>query len=380
MISADSFLTPAREAGYDFFAGVPCSFLTSIINRVISGPAYNYVGAASEGEAVAIASGAWLAGHKTVVMCQNSGLGNAVNPLTSLNFPFRIPTMMIVTWRGGPGLKDEPQHELMGQITPSLLDVIQVPHKSFPTSDNEIIPFIEEAEAVMAQSELPFAFIMEKGSVANETLDACSPAPVKKGETFGEFEGAEIPKRMALFERMLGFIPDDAAVIATTGFTGRELYALDDRAQHLYQVGSMGCASAMGLGVALNVDRPVIVLDGDGAALMKLGAMATVGAYQPKNLIHVVLDNGAYESTGNQPTVSPSVQFADTAISCGYAKAYRCDSLNGFENSLKDALRHQGPHLVHMRIKPGTMDNLPRPSITPPEVARRFRSFLTNQS
>ena len=380
MISADSFLNAARDAGYDFFAGVPCSFLTSIINRVISSPAYNYVGAASEGEAVAIASGAWLAGRKTVVMCQNSGLGNAVNPLTSLNYPFRIPTMMIVTWRGGPGLKDEPQHELMGQVTPSLLDVIQVPHQSFPTSDNEIVPYIEEAEAEMARSELPFAFIMEKGSVATEKLDAQSPAPGGKGVTVGEFEGATPPKRMALFERMLGFIPETAAVIATTGFTGRELYALDDRQQHLYQVGSMGCASAMGLGVALNVDRPVIVLDGDGAALMKLGAMATVGAYRPKNLIHVVLDNGAYESTGSQPTVSPSVDFAETAISCGYAKAYRCDSLNGFESTLKDALNNQGPHLVHMRITSGTMEDLPRPSITPPEVARRFQKFLTENS
>ena len=380
MISADSFLNAARDAGYDFFAGVPCSFLTSIINRVISGPAYNYVGAASEGEAVAIASGAWLAGHKTVVMCQNSGLGNAVNPLTSLNYPFQIPTMMIVTWRGGPGLKDEPQHELMGQITPSLLDVIKVPHQSFPTSDNEIIPYIEDADAEMARSELPYAFIMEKGSVANETLDATTPASMNNGVAIGEFEGSTPPKRMALFERMLSFVPDHAAIIATTGFTGRELYALDDREQHLYQVGSMGCASAMGLGVALNVDRPVIVLDGDGAALMKLGALATVGAYRPRNMVHVVLDNGAYESTGSQPTVSPSVDFADTAISCGYAKAYRCNSLDGFESAMKDALSNPGPHLVHMRITSGTMENLPRPSITPPEVARRFRNFLTEQS
>ena len=341
MISADSFLQPVREAGYDFFAGVPCSFLTSIINRVISGPAYNYVGAASEGEAVAIASGAWLAGHKTVVMCQNSGLGNAVNPLTSLNFPFRIPTMMIVTWRGGPGLKDEPQHELMGKITPSLLDVIQVPHQSFPTSDNEITAFIKEADTEMARSELPYAFIMEKGSVENEKLEAQSPQPAPVGKTAGAFEGGTAPKRMALFERMLEFLPKEAAVIATTGFTGRELYALDDREQHLYQVGSMGCASAMGLGVALNTDRPGVVLDGDGAALMKLGAMATIGAYRPKNLIHVVLDNGAYESTGSQPTVSPSVEFSNTAISCGYAKAYSCDTLNGFEQTMKDALENQ---------------------------------------
>ena len=114
VISADAFLKPVHEAGFDFFTGVPCSYLTPLLNQVISDESCHYVAAASEGEAVAIAAGAWLAGRKTVFMCQNSGLGNAVNPLTSLNFPFRIPTLTVVTLRGGPGLKDEPQHELMG--------------------------------------------------------------------------------------------------------------------------------------------------------------------------------------------------------------------------------------------------------------------------
>src|SRR5579871_2929811 len=123
MISADAFIAQASSSGFDFYAGVPCSYLTPLINGVLSDRALRYVGAASEGEAVAIAAGAWLAGRRTVVMCQNSGLGNAVNPLTSLNHPFRIPTLLIVTWRGQPGGKDEPQHELMGGITQSLLEV-----------------------------------------------------------------------------------------------------------------------------------------------------------------------------------------------------------------------------------------------------------------
>src|SRR5919112_4546428 len=118
MISANSFIGQALERGFDFYTGVPCSFLTPLINRVIGGTGLRYVGAASEGEAVAIAAGAWLAGRETVVMCQNSGLGNAVNPLTSLNAPFRIPTLLVTTWRGRPGIKDEPQHALMGEITP----------------------------------------------------------------------------------------------------------------------------------------------------------------------------------------------------------------------------------------------------------------------
>ncbi|MFP6698732.1 MAG: thiamine pyrophosphate-binding protein, partial [Alphaproteobacteria bacterium] len=132
MINADDFLGPARDEGFDFYTGVPCSYLTPLINRVINDPANRYVGAASEGEAVGIAAGAWLAGRKTVVMCQNSGLGNAVNPLTSLNVPFNIPTLLVVTWRGQPGLADEPQHELMGQITPALLDTLRIPHMAFP--------------------------------------------------------------------------------------------------------------------------------------------------------------------------------------------------------------------------------------------------------
>src|ERR671933_951568 len=132
MITASDFLAEAGRAGHDFYTGVPCSYLTPLINGVLSSPDLAYVGAASEGEAVAIAAGAWLAGRQTVVMCQNSGLGNAVNPLTSLNWPFRIPTLLVVTRRGEPGIPDEPQHELMGQITGDMLDVIRVRRAPFP--------------------------------------------------------------------------------------------------------------------------------------------------------------------------------------------------------------------------------------------------------
>src|SRR5579875_3435671 len=152
MITANTFLSEAGRAGFDFFTGVPCSFLTPLINGVLSDRALTYVGAASEGEAVAIASGAWLAGRKTVVMCQNSGLGNAVNPLTSLNAPFRIPTLLIVTWRGQPGLKDEPQHELMGRITQALLTTMELEHRPFPTDAAELAPALEAAQESMART------------------------------------------------------------------------------------------------------------------------------------------------------------------------------------------------------------------------------------
>lgn len=378
MIEADSFLSPAIEAGFDFYTGVPCSFLTPIINRVISSPALDYVAAASEGEAVAIAAGAWLAGRGTAVMCQNSGLGNAVNPLTSLNHPFRIPTLLIVTWRGGPGVEDEPQHLLMGPITPDVLDVIRVPHRMFPSSDNEIGPAIAEAVKIIGETDLPFAMIMEKGAVRDDGIDAVQPGVAVPGTRTDFAAGGDQPGRTAAMERLLALVPDNAALIATTGFTGRELYTIADRDQHLYQVGSMGCAAGMGLGVAVNSDRPVVVLDGDGAALMKLGTMGTIGAYKPENLIHIVFDNGAYESTGGQPTVSSTVDFAGVAAACGYRASYVCDDLAGFEKAVSATLAESGPHLIHMKVSRGTIKGLGRPSVAPEFVARRFRDFLAS--
>src|SRR6478736_4059886 len=138
MINANAFINAAAVRGFDFYSGVPCSFLTPLINRVASNRHITYVGATSEGEAIAIAAGAWLGGRRTVVMCQNSGLGNAVNPLTSLNSPFRIPTLLIVTWRGQPGVKDEPQHEQMGRIMHQLLDTLEIPWLPFPQSEADI--------------------------------------------------------------------------------------------------------------------------------------------------------------------------------------------------------------------------------------------------
>lgn len=377
MIAADAFLEPARDRGFSFYTGVPCSFLTPLINRVISDPALNYVGAASEGEAVAVAAGAWLAGRRTVVMCQNSGLGNTVNPLTSLNHPFRIPTLLIVTWRGQPGLKDEPQHELMGEAMGSLLDTIAIGHTGFPKDEEAVPVALDRAERAMAADELPFALIMEKGSVRDDGLDQLDQ-PIRPRGTIEDLrQGEELPARIDLLRRVQALVPAEAAVVATTGKTGRELFTLEDRPQQLYQVGSMGCASAMGLGIALNTTRPVLVLDGDGAALMKLGTMATIGAYAPANLVHVLLDNGVHDSTGGQATVSPNVDFAAVAQACGYPRAYRCDTEAGFAQALETAISDDPrPVLIHAKIAPGSLAELGRPTISPRDVARRFRAFM----
>ena len=378
MINAETFLDAAKARGLSFFSGVPCSFLTPLINRVISDDDTSYIGATSEGEAVGIASGAWLTGRGNAMMCQNSGLGNAVNPLTSLNYPFRIPTLLIVTWRAGPGVADEPQHELMGRITPDLLELMQIPHRPFPSADADVDSALDQATAHMQAAELPFALIMEKGSVASEALTPPPLSPPPAGHVHDLCSGGEAVSRAQALEKILEVIPDEAVVIATTGKCGRELFSLDDRPQHLYQVGSMGCASSMGLGVAINTGHTVVVVDGDGAALMKLGSMATIGAHAPRNLVHVLLDNGVHDSTGGQPTVSSSVNFSAVAGACGYSVAHSCDDLEGFGQSLASAWQGDGPHFIHMRIAAGAMANLGRPTIAPMTIARRFRDFLAD--
>ncbi|MEE8536334.1 MAG: thiamine pyrophosphate-dependent enzyme, partial [Kiloniellales bacterium] len=237
---------------------------------------------------------------------------------------------------------------------------------------------LDAASAHMAKTGLPYAFILEQGAVRGDGL-AQPPAVTRPPGQLEDYRaGGPRPTRAAVLERFLEIVPETAAVVATTGKCGRELFTLADRPQHLYQVGSMGCAGAMGLGLALNLARPVMVLDGDGAALMKMGSLATIGAYAPEYLVHVVLDNGVHDSTGGQATVSASVDFARVALACGYAGAAACDDLAGLERALGASARAAGPRLVHVRIEPGSLPGLGRPTLTPAEVARRFKDFLAS--
>ena len=378
MIGADVLLKEAKQRGYDFFTGVPCSFLTPVINQAITDKTTKYVGAASEGEAIAIASGAWLAGKETVVMCQNSGLGNTVNPLTSLNHPFRIPTLMFVTWRGQPGLNDEPQHELMGMITDTLIKDLGLGCAYLPAEEGALALALDTAKIEISKSQLPYAFILAKDTVAHAKLEQ-EELKIKPNGDYQNLEsGCARSSRFDILHSVVNIVPATAGLIATTGKCGRELFTITDREQHLYQVGSMGCASSMGLGVALNVDRPVVVLDGDGAVLMKMGTLATIGAQAPKNLIHIILDNGVHDSTGGQATVSPIVDFARIALACGYRSGTVVDGTTGFEKTLARSLEVDGPHLIHARIAPGSIEKLGRPTIKPTEVARRFKRFLAS--
>lgn len=379
MIAASQFIEHIRGIGYSQYCGVPCSFLKPFINYVIDDPSLDYIGAASEGEAVGINLGASLAGAKTVTMCQNSGLGNMVNPLTSLNDPFRIPTLLITTWRGQPGRPDEPQHEQMGRVTKALLDAIEIPSVPFPTEADQIGPVMEEAEASMAERQRPFALIMAQDSVAPHKLGSTPHTPAVNTERLIQPWGRlqDRSTRTGALEAILENLEGNEAIIATTGKTGRELFSISDRENHLYVVGGMGTASGIGLGVAHTLpEQPVVVIDGDGAALMKLGTLATIGHYRPRNLLHVILDNEQHDSTGGQQTVSNTTAFAEVAAACNYRRVVASDAPAELPALVRTYRNADGPTLLHIKIRPGSPAELGRPTVKPHEVKERFMNFL----
>lgn len=379
MISGEAFVDAIVQRGYRFFAGVPCSYLTPLMNAVLRREALQYVAAANEGEAVAIAAGAWLAGQKSVVMCQNSGLGNAVNPLTSLSDPFRIPALLVVSRRGEPGVNDEPQHHLMGKITLGLLDAMDIAHRPFPADEAALEERLDWADETATRESRPVALVVSRGTIEGGPRPVQPAARTRPRSAYVDHRACgPLPRRATVLESLVGLLPPTAAVIATTGKTGRELFTIADRPQYLYQVGSMGCASSLALGVALFARGTVVVVDGDGAALMHMGALATIGYYAPKTLVHVILDNAAHDSTGGQFTVSPVIDFPALGAACAYARVYSCDSVEGFAAALRASLESAGPHLIHARIAAGSMTEPGRPDVAPVDVARRFRAFLRN--
>ena len=379
MISSTFFLTALTRHGYRLFTGVPCSYLKPFINQVIDNDALQYVPAANEGDAVAIASGAELGAMPSVVMFQNSGLGNAVSPLTSLNAIFQIPVLLIVTWRGEPGGKpDEPQHALMGAITTQMLELIGARWEMFPTADEEVEPALERAVAHMTRTRLPYAFVMREGSVAphplasNQRVAAIGRPSLRLGDW-----PAELPSRQEALRVIQESVQPQDALIATTGYMGRALFAEGDCENQFYLVGAMGCASSLGLGLALaQPERRVIVIDGDGAALMRLGAFATIGAMRPKNLLHVMLDNERHASTGGQATVSGTTDLGQVAGASGYPVVQRASDLSALARLISADTEQLT--FVHVKLRPDEAPELPRPAQTPLQVARRFRSWLSS--
>jgi len=378
MIHAQKFVHAALRQGFNLWSGVPCSYLKPFINYVIDDPKVRYVPASNEGDAVAIAGGNQLTGHRGVAIFQNSGLGNAVNPLTSFHHTFKIPVLLIVTLRGEPGgPSDAPQHGLMGPITTQMLDTMQVKWEYFPTDEAEIEAALQRAVDHMDGEGLPFAFVMKKGSVEayeRQNSSPVVPTPWVKARTSGA------PKAVATRNEMLKAVQATAGwndpVLATTGYTGRELYALEDRDNQFYMVGSMGCVSSIGLGIALaRPHKRVIAVDGDGAVLMRMGALASNGYQKPANLVHIILDNGRHESTGGQATVSPAVDLCAVAAACGYEHIHDITHPDEL-HSLLQKPANAGLTFIRARTVAGSPKDLPRPQQKPYELALRFSEFL----
>lgn len=379
MISSCDFAQAFCNAGFIGGVGVPCSYFSGAYNAFSSLKNFSFYITANEGEALSIASGAWLSGRRMLTFCQNSGLGNMVDPLTSLNNSFQIPVLLLITWRGQPGTNDAPHHKFMGANMFKLLDVLNIHYESVAPTKAELCEQLSRLVDHMDNKRLPVALIIPEGQFIDDVGLPQQIMPEKITTKICDFRnGGDMLARIEAIKIILKVLPATAAIVATAGKTGRELFVAADLPQHFYLGGSMGCASSLGLGIAENVDGPVVILDGDGAALMRLENLTTIGARQPKNLIHVLLDNNAHDSTGGQVTNSLTTDLAAIAQACGYRKVVRCDDATSIHAAFDQILFEEGPHFIHLRIKRGSIPALGRPEITPDILASRFQEFLTH--
>lgn len=346
--------------GADFFTGVPDSQLKALcdylMDRYGADPAHHII-AANEGNAAALAAGYHLATGKTpVVYLQNSGLGNIVNPLASLlsDKVYAIPCLFIIGWRGEPGVRDEPQHSFQGEATLPLLDALRVPYLILDSSLSEerLLAKLEEFRGRQA------ALVVRKGGLEYGKTPAYSnPFPMSREEAIGRILTAA----------------GDGFVISTTGKASREVFELREgrgqgHSHDFLTVGSMGHSSSIALGIALQKrSRQVWCLDGDGAALMHLGAMAVIGAARPQNLIHVVLNNQAHESVGGLPTAAGTADLSAIARACGYPAALSADSPESLEDALERVRRSRQLTFLEVKCALGARGDLGRPTTTPLE-------------
>ncbi len=359
------------------FSGVPCSFLAPLFNYALNHG--RFAMANNEGDAVALASGISLAHLQSnprrfgVVLLQNSGLSNALSPLTSLNHTFEIPILGFVSLRGERDKDgrntDEPQHNLMGAITDKLLALCEIDYAFLTKNPSQLQSQLARALDVL-RSGKSFFFIVRK--------DCLSPVVLQQKPE----QDSSLPTRLAALTRIQNLAQNRAVVLATTGKTGRELYELADLPNQLYMVGSMGCVGTFGVGIAQKSSRKIIAIDGDGAALMRLGAFAMNAQIAREanagNFCHVLLDNQSHDSTGGQQSLSPFVDFVSVARACGYAHAKLCANLEELEREIQSFLAQSagGAVFLTLRIQRGSKKDLSRPKITPCEVAQRLFGFL----
>jgi len=374
MINTKEFGEELKKLGFQFYSGVPCSFLKNLINYAIND--CEYIGATNEGEAVAIAAGAYLGGKKSVVLMQNSGLTNAVSPLVSLNYTFQLPVLGFVSLRGEAGLADEPQHELMGQITEKMLETMKIPH-AYLASELDVA----KEQLLLAHQHIEnhqsFFFVVKKGTFAKVELGEQQQMSTANLSKLVHNRTDQLPTRYEALGVINSFKDVDTVQLATTGKTGRELYTIEDSPHNLYMVGSMGCVSSLGLGLALaRQDKKIVVIDGDGAMLMRMGSLATNGYHQPPNMLHILLDNNTHDSTGGQLTVSHNVNFVEIAASCGYSRSIYVHNTEELAAHIQAWKEKPSLTFLYLKIAKGSIAELGRPSIKPHEVKERLRMFV----
>ena len=374
MLNTEHFGDLLKSYGYTFASGVPCSFLKYLINHAIND--MDYVGAANEGDAVAISAGAYLSGRKSMVLMQNSGLTNAVSPLTSLNYPFRLPVLGFVSLRGEAGLNDEPQHELTGTVTDQMLDVCGVAHDILSSDMARATEQLIRANTIIEENR-SFFFIVRKNTFSQVDLADRKPTAFGQGGLERSTASLQEMTRLSALEVISGLRDEKTVCLASTGKGGRELYEIGDVPNNLYMVGSMGCISSLGLGLARNrSDLRVVAIDGDGALLMRMGSLATNAYYGTANLLHILLDNNCHDSTGGQQTVSHNVDFPAIAHACGYPQSIEIHTLDELEDRIRAWKRDPVLTFMHVRVKKGSKPNLGRPAITPKAVKERLMGFI----
>jgi len=375
MISCDEIFEVFRRNDLTFFTGVPDStfkgWMTFLEEK--HGKELTQIIAANECEATAIATGYHLStGKVAVVYMQNSGLGKTVNPITSLCDPevYSIPIVMMVGWRGEPEKKDEPQHKKMGRITIPLLETLEIPYRVLPDTIQEVAEVITEMRDIADRENTPVALIIRKGVIA----------PYDSDKTEVRESHLEMNREDAI-KTIVDNLDGSEAIVSTTGKTSRELFEYrierNEKPMDFYTVGGMGCAASIALGIALQKpEKEIFVFDGDGAVIMQMGSLATIGHYKPSNFNHILFDNRAHDSTGGQMTVSDTVDFEKVALSCGYRNVIAVSTIDTLKQAITKMKSLKGPKMLIVKIKKGARENLGRPTTTPIENKKNFMELL----
>lgn len=367
MIHAAAFIDALKERGVGLFTGVPDSLLSSLCALLDdhSTPGEHII-SANEGNAIALAAGFHLSSGKIgAVYMQNSGLGNCVNPLTSLTDPdvYRIPMILIVGWRGEPGVKDEPQHVKQGRITEEQLRVLEIPFWHLDATSN-MEEVVSKVFASIAERGAPAAILVRKGAFKE----------YKKQTPTLQMSNL---RREAAVECIVAQCSTTDLLVSTTGKTSRELYECrvkrNEKQRDFLTVGSMGHTLSIALGVALgNPKKRVVCLDGDGSLLMHMGSLPIAGSLKPANLLHVVFNNSAHESVGGQPTVAGKIDFKTLVTACGYSAYEKAHDEESLRAALARLQKAEGPAFLEVLVEAYSRDDLGRPKSTPEQNKLAF--------